>query len=374
MKILTISNYYPEHAGGIEFVALNLVRQWRERHTVRWMACDVGARPHVSAADDIPLPAINFTEERLGFPYPFPFPSAFSQIFKQVRWCDLVHIHDCLYSSNVFAFLAARWHKKPLVVTQHVGPVPYTRYYKNLLQQIAYGTLGKLILRNASRVVFINQRVKDWFETQNHFQRSGRLVPNGVDHKLFHPAGGDERRQFRAKLGFPDGQVVVLFVGRFTEKKGLHLLQQVAETHPDLLFQLVGIGESHPEDWALPNIRVLPPQSQMLLREFYVAADVFFLPSVGEGFPLAVQEALSCGLPAAVSEEISAFLPGAPLIPLEVSDISAVTRSLDGLLTNPDHLSNLAKESVEYARRWDWGAVAADYEHIFEQILSEDSR
>jgi glycosyltransferase involved in cell wall biosynthesis len=371
MNILTISNYFPEHYGGIEFVALNLVSEWREHNTVHWMASDLLTCPHTCEPDDIPIPAINFTEEKLGFPYPIPLPSAIHQIIEQVQWCDLVHIHDCLYLTNVIGFFASRWYRKPLIVTQHVGFVPYSSGIKNLLQHLAYKTIGKLVLKNAKQVVFINQRVKSWFERRIRFQQPALLIPNGVDHTKFFPNDDNHRKQIRHQLGFFDNQTVALFVGRFTEKKGLHFVHQIALLRPNLFWVIIGEGDIKPQDWNLPNIHVLAPQSQSMLRKYYFAADLFILPSVGEGFPLVVQEALSCGLPVAVSQETTTYLPDAPLIPLDISAISSIMDSLDILLTNQNQLIQLRKKSSEYAHRWDWQKAANEYENIFYKALKE---
>ena len=51
--------------------------------------------------------------------------------------------------------------------------------------------------------------------------------------------------------------------------------------------------------------------SQAELPPLYQAADLLVLPSVGEGFPLVVQEAMACGTPALVGDETAAGCPEA---------------------------------------------------------------
>lgn len=368
MKIVTISNYYPEHSGGIEFVALNLVKRWRMRHQVRWLACEVKDFPHAREPDDVPLPSSNFTETRLGFPYPVPTGKSFFRIFEEIKRCDVVHIHDCLYPASIVAFLASRWHQKPLLVTQHVSLVQYSQAYKNMLQKLAYGTLGKLVLENAEQIVFISQRVKTWFEERMHFSHETTLIPNGVDQSIFYPPTEDEQKTSRFQLGFSPDENICLFVGRFTEKKGLNLVRKIAQERPHFQWVLIGREELDPREWKLGNVQVIPPIPQPELRQYYIAADLFVLPSVGEGFPLAVQEALSCGLPTAVSQETANYIPDAPLIKLDIAALSTILKTMDGLFTNKKQLIDLKKATAQYARKWDWTNVAQQYEDIFSRI------
>ena len=365
MKILTISNYFPSHPGGIEFVALNLVKHWRANHQVRWMACDVRKYPYRAGTDDIPLPALNFAEEHLGFPYPIPSGSSLFQVIDQVKWCDVLHIHDSLYLTNLVAFLAARWYHKPLLVTQHVALVPYPHRYKNILQVLAYLTLGRFVLQKAEKVVFISERIKSWFEARMHLRRESIVIRNGVDTDLFRPSSLHEREDTRARLGFSSGDIICLFVGRFTQKKGLHLIQEIARARPQYKWLMIGREELDPRTWGLENVEVLAPMTQPALRQYYVAADLFVLPSTGEGFPLAVQEALSCGLPTAVSGEIADDVPNAPLIRLDVSSLAGTLQTLDGLISCDEQLLELRNASAEYAKRWNWANVAHRYELLF---------
>ena len=370
MKIVTFSNYFPEHVGGIEFVALNLVKQWRISHQVRWVACDIKAHPHIIKDDDVPLPSSNFTEEYLGFPYPVPIGRSVATIFKQVKWSDVVHINDCLYLANLFAFIASRWYRKPLLVTQHAALASYPESYKRFLQWIAYRTIGKMVLKNAEKIIFISSRVKDWFESWVDFKVQTLFIPNGVDHQLFFPPIIGERAKIRSRFGYLPDQLVLLFVGRFMQNKGVRYVYKVAQSRPNYHWLMLGNGEIDPSAWNLPNVNMLPPQRQTELRQFYISADLFVLPSVGEGFPLTVQEALSCGLPVAVSYETATYLPDAPFIKLDVYDTTKMLNTLDEVLLAKNKLSPLRNQSVKYSQRWDWKNVASQYEEVLENLVN----
>ena len=370
MKILTFSNYYPSHPGGIEIVAQNLVSRWRKNHQVRWAACVTSSNAYACGVDDIPLSACNFTEEKFGFPYPIPTLKSMQTIFTQVRWCDIIHIHDCLYLSNITAFLASRLFSKPLMVTQHIGIVPYSEKYKVALQKFAYHTIGRLILEQSDEVVFISKNVKLWFETKMNLPKTS-LIQNGIDHQIFYPQNNGERRSIRAKLGFSENDIVLLFIGRFTQKKGLKIIHEIAQTRPNYRWLLLGEGEIDVIKWDLPNIKVFPPQPQEDLRKFYIAANMLVLPSRGEGFPLVVQEALSCGLPAAVSEEIAMVLPDAPLISLDISLTSNLVNALDKAIFTPKYLTLVSNKSAYYAKSWNWDDIGLQYEDHLIRLVSD---
>ena len=71
MRILASSNYFPEHIGGIERVAGDLVGALRAHgHTVQWVAAEPTDYPHRGDAEDAPIPAWNVTERRLGISLP----------------------------------------------------------------------------------------------------------------------------------------------------------------------------------------------------------------------------------------------------------------------------------------------------------------
>jgi glycosyltransferase involved in cell wall biosynthesis len=113
----------------------------------------------------------------------------------------------------------------------------------------------------------------------------------------------------------------------------------------------------------------MAPVAQAALRQYYIAADLFVLPSVGEGFPLAVQEALSSGLPTVVSKEVADDVPNAPLIQVDISSISELLQTLDDLITCDQRLLELRTASAEYAKRWNWAQVAHRYEALFSELV-----
>jgi glycosyltransferase involved in cell wall biosynthesis len=306
MRILIVSAYFDHHRGGIEIVAGRLAREFRRvGHTVAWLASDA-AFTHTSARERewlVPVPAFNGIENVFGIPFPIPAPIGLRMIRQQVGRADVVMLHDCLYPANVAAFLFARWLRKPVVVTQHIGNVPFRNPFLRGLMKSLTRLVTRPMLAGADQVVFISNITAGAFANVC-YRRPPRLIFNGIDADVFYPARSPgERAAVREHLGLPLERPVALFAGRFVEKKGLHILQQAARLGGDVVWAFAGWGPLDPRQWGLPNVRVYSGLAGTSLAAVYRASDAFVLPSTGEGFPLVVQEALACGLPVVCGAE-----------------------------------------------------------------------
>src|SRR6266487_5782618 len=116
MNILVVANYfYPEHMGGVEVVSYNLTKYYREfGNHVRLVAADVPPNFRRICEDDVPIRAWNYTERKLGFPSPIPYPIDLTKLYNSIKWCDVVHLQDCLYPINIIVFLMSKVLGKPI--------------------------------------------------------------------------------------------------------------------------------------------------------------------------------------------------------------------------------------------------------------------
>jgi glycosyltransferase involved in cell wall biosynthesis len=164
-----------------------------------------------------------------------------------------------------------------------------------------------------------------------------------------------------------------LFVGRFVEKKGLPLLRELARRAPSDLFVFVGWGPDDPARWGLANVRAVGALPQSALADYYVGADLLLLPSVGEGFPLVVQEAMACGLPALISPETMEGAPDAAAViasaPLEVESWLEAIRRLDAMPAEQQR-----DAATRFAGRWNWDEVADRYAEVLAAAFSTSAQ
>jgi glycosyltransferase involved in cell wall biosynthesis len=382
-KVLLATAYFDSHRGGIEIVAGRLARELQRLGTdVTWLATDATPPPtEPGGGEALSVSAWNVAERRLGFPLPLPGPGAIAAICRAVKSTDCVLLHDSLYPTNVVAMLAARWHGRSVVLVQHIAAVPYSNPVLRLLMRAANMVIARPMLTAADQVVFISDTVVQHF-ADVRFKSPPRLIFNGVDTDLFQlPSASFDRRGARAELGLPPDVKIVAFVGRFVEKKGLHVIERLARARPGLTFALAGWGPIDPRAWGLPNVHVYSGLEGASLAPFYQASDVFVLPSIGEGLPLVLQEALSCGLPVVCGDETASADPAAQDmvtgVPINGADpdgtAAAFAARIDAVLGRSS-AADAVKRHAYVQSRYSWTEAAKAYDAIMADLVGAKAR
>ena len=373
MKILLTTNYQPPHMGGIEYAALSLKSSWlRLGHEVAWLTTDIprGAAP--STTDNIRIPSANFPERLWQINSPVIDPFRIPAINRALDWCDVVNIHSLAPGLSAVVLYMALLRRKPVVATQHVGVIPLSNRVLDAVQKEFLCRVAKWGAGKGMKLTFVGQAVRDWF-VENAGLDAGQIAmtPAGYDHDVYFFVPDDERRALRAKWQVDPARLNILFVGRFYEKKGLALIRQAARDCPDARFTLVGRGPVVSAAWNLENIKVIEFVSNAELRELYGVHDLFIMPSVGEGWPAVVPQAMACGLPCLISEETFAGYGKDREMFIVCQRDPEILRQ--ALLACVDDLGALYKrrESVaQYARAtWDWERTAEIYINLFGDLL-----
>jgi glycosyltransferase involved in cell wall biosynthesis len=386
MRILFVSHYATPHIGGVETVIRSLRRELRRRgHEVRHVASNAS---HLSSEalgyDDegvIRVRALNVLENRLGVPYPIFSPRLTRVLSREIAEADVVHVHGFLYQSSVLALLKARMRRRrrdggpALVLTEHVGHVPYESPLLDRVESLAISTVGKLAVRSADAVIVLNRRVGAEIEALRP-REPVLVLPNGVDTTLFRPPLDGEREALRRELGW-DETPRVLFVGRLVAKKGIDTAL-AATAASEGRFRLVVAGPGPLQPQGLPGVDVLGPIPSERVAELYRAADAMLLPSRGEGFPVAVQEAMTSGLPVVMSDDPGylSHLDGAGLgvrfVPAAPDVIAA---ELQSLLSDSEAWGAAAEAVRSYARQaFAWDQAAQRHELLYEELLASTGR
>lgn len=201
-----------------------------------------------------------------------------------------------------------------------------------------------------------------------------RVVPNGVDPAVFHPAASlDEKRALRRRLGLPEDRLLALFVGGDWHRKGVADVIEAVGMVPDV--ELVIVGRGHVEPFrqiaerarAADRVRFVPHTTQP--QDYYAAADLFAFPSRYEAFSLATLEAAASGLPLLarringteelVEHGVNGWFvePGAPALAERIAALRD-----DGLR------ARMGAAALAASRRYTWDAIGRQHLDTLEEL------
>lgn len=181
-----------------------------------------------------------------------------------------------------------------------------------------------------------------------------------------------------------DSPKKLLYLGGFDYRKNMYNALVAYQTlllkyeHPDLKFIVVcSCDETSKKlfyDWVdelglLGRVELTGYVSEHKLQELYASADVFFFPSLYEGFGLPLLEAMASGTPIAASDcsSIPEVLGDAGLL-FDPNNTQDMADTLNQLLTDTILAEEIARKSHQRAAEFTWERAAQQYLDLFKQV------
>lgn len=298
--------------------------------------------------------------------------AALARLLREERG-DVFHAHLAWPLRCTDGILAAARARVPAVVaTQHLfSPISSRR---RILRQ-------RVVAGRVDRYVAVSDEVARGLRATPLFPRKKiEVIRNGI---RFDAAAADERGAARARLTGDSRRRVVLTLARLDPQKGLSDLVRAAEFLPEAVFAVAGEG---PERERLEaEARAAGVAGRFLLlghREdtasLLAACDVFVLPSLYEGLPLAVLEAMAARRPVvatrvggtdeAVRDEETGLL-----VPPQRPELLA--RAIGRLLDDADLASRLAASGADLvAREFSAARMVRETADLYERLLAPSRR
>ena len=287
---------------------------------------------------------------------------------------DLVHAHG-----PVAALFAERL-GKPVVATPHGVASGQPQY--NALVRAALRRIEKKAYSRADAIVFLSEAEKTSFKEKLDFlPRRSAVIPTGVDLKRFSRA----RSAFLARtlrVGFKiKRKFVVCFVGRLLAVKGVRYLIEAAalleeKERKKIVFLIAGDG---PERDSLEKLaRKLGVEENFLflgerldVPTLLAASDCFVLPSLSEGMPLALLEALAAGAPCVVTRIGLPVRDEREAIAVPPANARELARAIGKLEKNAALRAKLARNGLAFAKKFSWKRAASAHAALYSALYSE---
>lgn len=291
------------------------------------------------------------------------------------RWpYDVIHAHMLVPDGWAAARVGGRL-DVPVLATAHRADV---------LDVPARGgaqrTQVEQTVATVDQVVAVSHAMRAACEALATPRRPVAVVPNGADTRVFHPR---DRAEARSRLGLPQEERIITFVGVLTPRKGIDTLVEsmglLARDGEAPFLTIAGIGELRDaleararELGVLDRIRFVGKIPHDEVAWWMAAGDVFCLPSLSEGLPTVVCEAMACGravVATAVDGTPEIVDDGATGLLVPPREARPLADALRRLLGDDDLRSRFEEEALRRARAtYTWEANARAHVGLYEAI------
>ncbi len=371
MRILrVVHRLYPPKVGGLSFYAhLLSADQAKAGHTVVVLTTREGDYPDHEFRDGYEI----FRSKALAWPLENPITlSVLGKLLSLAdNQFDVLHAHSHLMFTTNLAAIKKRLSRNPFVITNHGFRVKRGRLLE-LAQDVYLSSVGRRTLRSADYVISLTETERRRTVWAGVSPAKTIVIPNGVDSE-----------QFRPKVCEPIPNSII-WTGRYVTEKGLcHLLDAariVKEEFPSVKFMLVGYGEEFPSLVELTrqlrleeSVTFLSPRSQSEIVDLLNRSTMFALPSLSEGFPSSVLEAMSCQKPVVASSGIGLEeVIGDAGLYAPPGNSRALAAAIKTLLWNEELSLKLGRRGRERViEQYDWPRVVSAVNALFERALRE---
>jgi glycosyltransferase involved in cell wall biosynthesis len=196
----------------------------------------------------------------------------------------------------------------PIVANFHGGAASHVGKEGSLKEKLYYASVPKLF--GAKKFISMSRETSQFMMNICGINPARMVtIPYGVDVKYFRLPSASERHDARAKYDLKENSLVCVLPGWVSIDKGHNLVvdavRSLRQTHPEIPINCLFAGStergaeiverSHKDQQDRETFRFLGFVGREQLRQAYWAADIVLLPSLIEGFAIAVAEAMACG-------------------------------------------------------------------------------
>jgi glycosyltransferase involved in cell wall biosynthesis len=292
--------------------------------------------------------------------------------FIKANKIEIVHSHG--YKSNLYSFFASLGVPVKLVATCH-------NWLGDDSKMKLYSSLDRFFLKRFSAVVAVSLAVQEKILQSGISPERVLTVRNGIDLSRFNEQNFSAN--LKKDLGIPEHHLVVGTVGRLSSEKGhrhfLNCVEAIEKEYPQTTFLIVGDGKLREElqqSFSKENIIFTGLRND--LPELYNCMDIFVLPSLTEGLPMVLLEAMASYLPVVVTrvgdvprvvvENETGFL-------IDVGDEEGMKNCLLTLLGDSVKRKSMGQKGYQRVKEgFSSSQMAADYLQVYRNCLELEQK
>lgn len=187
----------------------------------------------------------------------------------------------------------------------------------------------------------------------------------------------DEKKLAKEKLDIPY-EKVILSVGQFIRRKGYDvLIHACRNVSPEVGIYIIGGTPTEEyvrmkEEYNLSNLHFIDFMKRELLADYYIAADLFALPTREDIWGLVINEAMAHGLPVVATDRCGAALElveddvNGYIVP--VDDYISLGERINDIMNNNEKREAMSKASLEKIRNYTVENMAEEHIRILNKL------
>jgi glycosyltransferase involved in cell wall biosynthesis len=228
-----------------------------------------------------------------------------------------------------------------------------------------------------------SQAAIDFLAAHGYDRRKFWLIHNGIDTKLFHRRCVEEKRTIKQEYDLPLDKPIITSVANLRHPKGhTYLIQALHElNNENFLTLLVGDGslldeleEKVKELGLKPHVRFMGSRDRKDIPRILAITDIFVLPSLSEGLPTAVIEAMAAACPVvatAVGGTGELIIDGETGFLISPRDPKALAEKMELLLRDYELREKMGQAGAERAKeQFSIDRMVREYEALYSKLIS----
>jgi glycosyltransferase involved in cell wall biosynthesis len=226
-------------------------------------------------------------------------------------------------------------------------------------------------IRSASKTISVDYLTHD---SVKKFRDDDCLIPNGFSFERY-----DEKTA--PPLEYTNTRIKILFVGRLVPSKGVELLIEAFNGLPEAIknhciLYIIGDGPQKDKIIALASkeerIRVIGYVEDAI--PYFQHSDIFVLPSLYEGLPIALLEAAALNnacIATHIGDIPKRFTHDRELLLVEPGNVIDLRNKLINLVTDEKKRRFLSKNAMELIKeKYDWEKITNQIESVYQSVLN----